>query len=336
MNLSIRPGMVALLFAAIAVFMMSLSTVAEAKRLGGGKSFGQSKQVAPKSFSSKQDTAKPAQQPNAAPAAAPAGAAAAGQTAAKSGASKWLGPLAGLAAGGLLAAMIFGDGFEGFQAMDFILFALIGLLLFMLFKKRRSAQQAQQPEHAYSMPNQAQPEPQPYSQPEAPQPMQRQAQEPAPAHTPYDPNAGGSLIGSGLSGEAPSADAQPIAQMPEWFDANGFIEGSKQHFVTLQKAWDDVDLSALASYCTPELLAALEQELQGVKAGENQTSVEELNAELADQVVDGDHLIVSVRFSGFIDEGEGAHAFTEIWHIRRLAAGEGNWEVSGIQQTDNG
>jgi predicted lipid-binding transport protein (Tim44 family) len=43
--------------------------------------------------------------------------------AAASGASRWLGPLAGLAAGGLLASMFMGDGFQGMQIMDFLIMA---------------------------------------------------------------------------------------------------------------------------------------------------------------------------------------------------------------------
>ena len=95
---------------------------AHAKRFGGGKSFGS----AP-SHQSRQ--AAPAQSQAAAPAQAGKPAAAA------SGASRWLGPLAGLAAGGLLASMLMGDGFEGIQFMDILIFGLIAFLLFRLDRK---------------------------------------------------------------------------------------------------------------------------------------------------------------------------------------------------------
>ena len=103
----------------------------------------------------------------------------------------------------------------------------------------------------------------------------------------------------------------------------------------MQKAWDKVDLAEIESYCTPDLYNSLQQELVGVEAGDNKTLVDELDAEIAAMALDGDYLVVSVRFTGFIQEDSaGAHAFNEIWHIRRLASDEGNWLVAGIQQTN--
>ena len=99
---------------------------AEARRMGGGKSFGSSpthqsqpaqRQQAPRD----QQAAPRQQQPGAA---------------ANSGASRWLGPLAGIAAGGLLAAMLFGDGFEGIQLFDILLLGVIAFVLFKLFARR--------------------------------------------------------------------------------------------------------------------------------------------------------------------------------------------------------
>ena len=82
---------------------LTLSLDANAKRMGGGKSFGSA----------------PSHQASQTRQAAPASTAAAGSTAGKAaaagGMSRWLGPLAGLAAGGLLASMFMGGGFEGMQ-----------------------------------------------------------------------------------------------------------------------------------------------------------------------------------------------------------------------------
>ena len=100
---------------------LTMSLDANAKRFGGGKSAGaapthQTSQMAPSS-------------PGVGGAAATAGAAGAAGAAAKAGgASRWLGPLAGIAAGGLLASMFMGDGFQGMQIMDFLIMGLIGRL----------------------------------------------------------------------------------------------------------------------------------------------------------------------------------------------------------------
>lgn len=294
---------------------MSMVQVAEAKRFGGGSSFGYSKSVPSKSYNTapKSTAAKPA-------------ATSAGKTS-TSGASKWLGPLAGLAAGGLLAAMLFGDGFEGFQIMDFLILGLIAFVLFKVFAAARM-RQTQQPNYQSA-----------YVEPSSPlhsadsrdQSVQRRQSDSA--QTDFSANGGESIIGSAL-GEAPSSQAQSMTEVPEWFDAEQFLQGAKGHFVTLQKAWDDLDVTEIESYCTPELFAEIKQQMQGRVSGDNHTVVDTLYAEMADMALDGEYFVVSVRFSGFIEEeaGAGAHAFREIWHIRRKVSNQGDWLVAGIQQ----
>lgn len=313
----------------LSVALLGLQT-AEAKRFGSGGSFGYSKNVAPKQFGSKNtQTTKPAQ-PNAAnPAAAGAAGAAAG--AAKSGASRWLGPLAGLAAGGLLAAMLFGDGFEGMAGMDFLLMGLLAVGAFMLFRRMRRGAPAQnaQAQPAYAgaeAAGQAPSHSQAGTQAETHTHQARSAHQDAPA---YDPQAGGSIIGSALSDEAIK-----VPETPSWFDAEGFLANSKTHFVAVQAAWDASDVSEIRDYCTPELFAILGAEMAGMKPGENVTVVETLDAEIAEMAIDGDYFYVSVRFSGFIkeDTNADAHSFSEIWHIRRLASDSGAWQIAGIQQ----
>lgn len=286
---------------------------AEAKRFGGGKSFGYSKKMAPKQYKNTPPAAKPA---------APAAGAATAKSGAKaSGASRFLGPLAGLAAGGLLAVMLFGDGFEGLQIMDMLLFALIGVGIWMFLRRRRATPTAYA--GAPYSDTSAQP---PHTPSAKAEPQQREAAASTPS---YNPNAGGSLIGSAVSDEANN-----LLVAPAWFDESAFIDGAKGHFIAVQKAWDALDVSELESYCTPELFAALQTEMAGLTPGSNHTEVDELNAETASMSIDGDYFVVSVRFSGFIKESAeaDAHAFSEVWHIRRLAEGSGNWQIAGIQQ----
>lgn len=110
----------------IAISCMSLlTTVAEAKRMGGGSSFGKSR-------------AMPAKQAQRAPAAAPAPAPA-------STGNKWMGPLAGLAIGAGLATMFAGGlgGMGGLGgAMGSILMALLaaGVVMFLISKLKKSQQ----------------------------------------------------------------------------------------------------------------------------------------------------------------------------------------------------
>jgi predicted lipid-binding transport protein (Tim44 family) len=112
----------------IALTCMSLlSTVAEAKRFGGGGSFGKSRSM-------------PAKQAQRAPAAAPAPAPA-------STGNKWLGPLAGLAIGAGLATMFAGGGMGGLGGgMSSILMALLaaGVIMFLISKFKNSQQNSMQ------------------------------------------------------------------------------------------------------------------------------------------------------------------------------------------------
>lgn len=286
-------------------FALLIPQPAEAKRFGGGGSFGKQYSKPAQQPAQRQQPAQQQQQAAPGRQAAPAA----------SGASRWLGPLAGLAAGGLLAAMLFGDGFEGLQFMDILLFGLLAFGGFMLFKHLRGRQQSTQP--AVATPTHQQ-----YR--EAPEPTYQPAPQAA-----YNPNAGGSIIGSGLG-----INALHNVEAPSWFNADTFVEGAKQHFVAVQKAWDQADASEIESYCTPELFAEIQTLMQDMVPGENYTEVDTLHTELVDQSFEGEHFIVSIRFSGFIKEArdDEAHAFNEIWHIRRLAAGEGNWLIAGIQQ----
>ena len=314
-----KKSWIALFTVFLGLFLMV--QVAEAKRFGGGSSFGYSKSVAPKSF----NTA-----PKAAPKATPAATTKPGASPARAG---MMGMLGGLVAGGLLASLFMGDGFEGIQIMDILLMALVAFGLFKLFTfymRQKQGQAAPAYESNYEPANQRQTE-QPVQTEQA---YQREVAPEAPA---YNPNSGGSIFGADLEGgmgQGVSQDAVHLSETPAWFNAEEFVEGAKGHFASLQKAWDNADLAEVESYCSPELFAALQQEMVGMQAGDNHTVIDTLDAELADMAIDGEYFIASIRFTGFIQEdtAEGAHAFNEIWHIRRLANDEGTWQVAGIQQ----
>lgn len=271
---------------------------ADAKRFGGGGSFG-NQHSSPFQQRQQQQRQQPAQQQRQAQRQ---------QAVANSGTARWLGPLAGLAAGGLLAWMFFGDGFDGLQFMDILLFGALVFGLMMLFRALRS--RASTPENGYAVAT-----------------MYRDAS--PQVNPPSDNSTRGSIIGSALG-----INALHHVQAPEWFNQDAFVESAKQHFVAVQKAWDEGDASAIESYCTPALFAELQGLMAEVQATDNFTEVDTLHTELIDQSFEDDYFVVSIRFSGYIKEArdDDAHAFNEIWHIRRLQAGEGNWLIAGIQQ----
>jgi predicted lipid-binding transport protein (Tim44 family) len=102
--------------------MSFLSNLAEAKRFGGGGSFGKSRAI-------------PTRQAQRTPDAAPAPSTPSG--------NRWMGPLAGLAIGAGLATMLSGGGLGGFgSGMSSILMILMlaGLAMFLFSKFRKSQQ----------------------------------------------------------------------------------------------------------------------------------------------------------------------------------------------------
>lgn len=271
------------------VFAAGLQT-ADAKRIGGGGSFGHQKQ----GFSRQ---ATP-------PTAAPNNTARSG-TPANSGASRWLGPLAGLAAGGLLAAMFFGGAFDGLKPMDFILIALLAFGAFWLIRSLRQSRNSASPAYARSG------------------------------------AAGGSVTSSEntdtRSGAFPSSSGfstVSLTDAPDWFNESSFLEGAKMHFTNLQKSWDANDLKTMQEYFSPELFLELARERARIGDENNVTEVQSLNAQLLDLSREGDSIIASVLFQGIIRENYGQpEPIAEIWHVRHAAdTPQGDWLIVGIQQ----
>lgn len=278
----------ALLAAFLAISLFPLAD-AEAKRLGGGSNLGKQYQTMPRQATPpRQDQAPVAGQRAAAPAA--------------SGASRWLGPLAGLAAGGLLASLFFGDAFEGLQIFDILLILALVAGGFFLFRAMRRGQAG-----------------------------------PAPAAAGYGgvhyaPGPGGM---PGNLGSSAGLSAVGQDEAPAWFDGPGFAEGAKTHFIRLQAAWDQSDFRDIREYTTPQLFAELQQERQRLGQSPQFTEVVRLDAELLGVRRDGDMAVANIAFSGLIreDENAPASAFREIWHVQHVwSTREGDWLVAGIQQ----
>lgn len=265
-----------------------------AKRFGGGKSFGS----APAHQTQQRQTQQAAPAPT-----APAAGAMAGAAAKPSGASRWLGPLAGIAAGGLLASMFMGDGFEGFQFLDFIILALLAFVLFRLFARRK----AQQATPAYAGMGNAQA----YQAP----------QQPA-----YSPAANPVFGGS----------AQPVRTFnaPAWFDEQRFVGIAREHFMSLQQHWDAAEMDKIAEFVTPQMLEFLKQERASLGDGFQSTYVDNLQVQLDGVEQQGGKTIATLTFAGVskssrFDQGE---AFSESWRMERADGDNQPWLIAGIRQ----
>lgn len=221
----------------------------------------------------------------------PAGAAQAGTRAGGMG-----GMMGGLLAGGLLAALFFGGAFDELRLMDMLLIAALGFLLFRLLARRRPA-----------MAGNAQ----------APSARQEQSQaQPFQA----SPSA---FLGGGGGGN--------LDQLPAWFDKERFLGGAKEHFMTLQRAWDNNDFSGIQEYVTPELYNLLREERARHPAN-NRTEIVRLFAELGDVKEVGNTAEATVVFHGILEENGEQTEFNETWHLVRDLRENAPWYLQGIEQ----
>jgi predicted lipid-binding transport protein (Tim44 family) len=278
----------------------SFDADAQKKRFGGGKNTGMQRDAAPPAKAT-----PPAQQ--AAPAAgAPAAAPAAAGAAAK-GMPGWLGPVGGLLAGGLLAAMFFGGAFENINFGDILTFLLIGLIAFFVIRMllRRSMPQPAGAAGGYGA---------------------RTGSAPL-AHAPAEFRADQEVS----AGSAPV----PASRYPADFDVQGFVRSARASFIRLQAANDAKDLADIREFTTPQMYAEIA--LQAEERGDvrQKTEVCSVNAEVLEVVTEGNKAIASVRFTGLIreDDAPNPEPFDEIWHVEKnLAERNSVWLIAGIQQ----
>ena len=313
----------------VLIFSFSLMSDADAgKRLGGGKSTGMQRDSVKSDAGTASKTAPTPTQ------AAPAGTATpAAPVPAASGASRWLGPLAGLAAGGLLASMFMGGGFSGIKLMDILLIAGIAFAGFMVFKAlmRKKAMEAGHDQGAGAR----------YSGSLG----QYSAQPAANADALVGSNgvATGRVvapeIGSRLStgnasvAEVEAATANP--RIPADFDTAPFEREARTAFIRLQAANDRRDLDDIRDFSTPEMYAELAVQLQERGDAAQTTEVVTLAVSVLEVATENNRAIASVRYHGTIRDTVGAlpEAFDEVWHVvKNLANPKSTWQLAGIQQ----
>ncbi len=306
----------ACLLAVSAFAMLAVSFDAEARRFGGGRSFGkQSSNITQKRAPVTPPTASGATTRSAVPAAG-ARSATAG-AAAKTGMSRWLGPLAGIAAGLGIAALLSSMGLSGAFLEIMSNLIMIGLLVFgVMFLIRRFRGSAARPAMQQS----------------GASPMQRQnhlreMQPQQPARQPETPVA----APFGGAAAVPAAPVDPSWFIPADFDTAGFLATAKAQFHTIQAVWDSGNTEKLHNYLTDDLIAEMQQHTP-VRAEGSKTEVLLLNAELLGiEAVAGGHL-ASVRYSGMLREEPQAEAFRfeEVWNLYK--ADNAGWLLAGIQQ----
>ncbi|MGS0741947.1 Tim44 domain-containing protein [Glaciimonas sp. GG7] len=299
----------------LSAFSLTLSN-ADARRLGGGGSFGKQSSGISRSVPS-----SPMQQsPNASQARPAAPAAAPGMT--PKPASPWKGILGGALLGLGLGALMSHFGLGG-AAGSFLMMALLAFVVIFVVRMVMRKSSAAAPAGPYS---------DTYSRND----INDSAASNNGGYTPE--------IGSRIEPPRPAVfqnQATPVHSAAPWgipadFDVPGFVRSAKTYFIRLQAAWDKADINDIREFTTPEMYAELRMQIQERGASANNTDVVQLDGELMGiETVGNDHL-ASVKFSGLIKEAPDASAepFTEVWNLSKPVDGHGGWILAGIQQVN--
>ncbi len=277
-------------------FAMVAQDSEAARRFGGGKSFGRqssnlNKQAAP---------------PNAA---APTQSQAAPGAAQQPQRNRWLGPLAGIAAGLGLAALFSHLGLsEGFGSILMILLLVMaGVFVWRMLRRGPANSSVQRREAVYA------------------------GASPAPSHRPQ--------VSAPVPGGASNSVMSSFTDAATWgipadFDKEGFERSAKVHFIRLQAAWDAKELSDIREFTTPEMYAEVKMQLSEAKDEKTQTEVVDVEAEVLGVETGSSEDLASVRLKGTIREAPNAPAepFQEVWNLAKPKNGRTGWLLAGIQQ----
>jgi predicted lipid-binding transport protein (Tim44 family) len=290
--------LVSIVAVALALTAFVAAEVAEAKRLSGSRNMGAQRQMTPApSTPSATPSAPTAPTQSVAPRATPAPAAAA-----PSGMSRWLGPIAGLAAGLGLAALLSHLGLsEAFASFLLIALLVVGVIVVARLLLRR---RAPAPAMQYSGANRVEPQFTPA------------------ATTRFEP-------------VMPASGAGPIdPRFPPGFDPAPFVAQAKQQFRALQAAYDAADRAMLADVMTPAMLAEVEGDL-AQRTSHEATIIDRLDAEVLGVSTEGREHWMSVRFTGLLREDGTVlpKEFSETWNLVKPVDGSSGWLLAGIQQS---
>lgn len=288
---------------------------AQAKRLGGGSSFGSK----PSYSQPYQHSTTPNATSQPSRSASQQQAAGQNQTARQSWANRGglMGMLGGLALGGLLGSLFFGGAFESFNIMDFLLFAGVAYLVYRLFAAK-SAQRNQPIANAYG----------------------RNAYQETDNQAGYHANE----AASGNPGRFNTdllfnKDKSPITRnagnIPADFDQRRFLAGAESAFRHLQAAWDNRDLASIRGLSTDKVFAEIQDQLRASNTA-NKTEVLKLNTELLEVLEVGSEYEASVLFESLMRENDGPEELVrEVWHfIKPINSQQTKWFLDGIQQID--
>ncbi len=292
-----------LIFTLIALFTLALFYTwieqAEARRLGGGRSFGSSpsyQRSAPQPSSPQRTQpgqTQPSPQSPANPTASP---------------RPFGGMLGGLLMGGLIGSLLFGGmhSWGGPGLLDILVFGGLLFFLFRFFKARQMAtQEAGQTSFSTGLGSQ---------------------------ETWASANPGYGTV----QGMPMSPDAEEV-RIPEDFDQEDFMKGAKAVYTRLQSSWDKRDLEDVRYFTSKEVWEEINRQAQeDPKPGK--TEILRVNARLLEVASSNSHTVASVLFDVMMRESKAedmAKEVREIWHFSKDGKDPKSfWVLEGIQQVE--
>lgn len=284
--------------AVIGIFLLAflLDGLAEARRIGGGRSFGSRP-----SYQNK--PAAPQRQPN--------------QVQPQQGVAGrpgglfggFGGMMGGMLMGGLLGSLLFGGGMRGFGGPGLLDILVIGGGLFLLFRYLKSRRTAAQ--NAGGMSYQGG------------------------GYQTHDRDIGGTSWGGLASGREDAAVTAPPA-IPAGFDVDEFLKGAKAAYNRLQDSWNKRDLEDIRQFTSPEVWEEVSRQAMEEPAGNKteivliNAKLLEVKSE-TDETIGSVYFDVLMRESA---EEQRPKQVREVWHFSKKEGHDSFWRLEGIQQME--
>jgi predicted lipid-binding transport protein (Tim44 family) len=286
-------------FGIMAFMLYFWQNVAEAARLGGGKSFGSK----PSYQRSAPATTPSPTSPQVSPGQTTQQRPVAGPTPSPMG--RWGGMLGGLLMGGLIGSLLFGGehAYGGPGLFDILLIGGGLFLLYRFIRARRMATASAAPAGSMSFDR--------------------------------SPFQGWGLSGPSPSAEPEPPAASP-STLPVGFDADEFLKGAKAIYTRLQASWDQRELEDIRQFVSPEVLAEIEHQVQA-DPQPGKTELLLINPSILEAREVGNQTIVSVLYDVMMRENgtEMPKQVRELWHFsRETRQPEDFWKLEGIQQIE--
>jgi len=285
----------------VAAFVLTfvLAGYAEARRAGGGRSFGSKpryQRSVEKPAAPQRNTTQQSQAPS--------------QSVQRPTSRGLFGGLGGFLMGGLLGSLFFGGmgGFHGPGLLDILLIGGGIYLLFRFLRARRATTQAAGPISFEAVGSGS--------------------------HVGSSAESTRSTWGAAYGEDLTREEPPPL---PPGFDVAEFLTGAKAAYHRIQKSWDKRDLEDIRNFTSPEVWEELRRQAQEDPTP-GRTEIVLLKADVLEVKKEGSETIVSVLFDVLLRESEEQVEATqtkEIWHFSRKESIPGSfWMLEGIQQVD--